>query len=84
MGVDFLDGQLVLVVRDGRIQIYTFTMSQESLAKLPPPPQILAETGGRSLSTDQLVVALGVLVVAGGLLLTSVGSGLRRRLGASR
>ena len=36
MGVDFLEGELVLLVRDGKIQSYTFTMSPESLAKLPP------------------------------------------------
>ncbi len=49
MGVDFLEGALVLVVRDGEIQSYTFTPSPESLAKLPPPPATLAETGGGSL-----------------------------------
>ena len=84
IGVDFLEGELVLVVRDGKIQSYTFTMSPESLAKLPPPPETLAETGGGSLSPYHLVMALGGLVVAGGLLITTLGLGLRRLSGASR
>jgi ketosteroid isomerase-like protein len=82
MGVDSLEGELVLVVSDGKIQSYTFTMSPESLAKLPPPPQTLAETGGSSLSPDQGVMTLGGLLVAGGLLITTLGFGLRRLLGA--
>jgi len=84
MGVDFLEGALVLVVRDGEIQSYTFTPSPESLAKLPPPPATLAETGGGSLSPYHLVMALGGLIVAGGLLITTLGLGLRRLSGASR
>jgi hypothetical protein len=84
MGVDFLEGALVLIVRDGEIQTYAFTPSPESLAKLPPPPATLAETGGGSLSPNHLVVALGGLVVAGGLLITTLGLGLRRLSGASR
>lgn len=84
MGVDFLEGELVLVVRDGKIQSYTFTMSPESLAKLPPPPETLAETGGGSLAAYHWVMALGGLVVAGGLLITTLGLGLKRRSGASQ
>ena len=84
MGVDFLEGELVVVVRDHKIQSYTFTPSPESLAKLPPPPEILAETGGGSLSPYHLVMARGGLVVAGGLLITILGLGLRRLSGASR
>ncbi|MGD8465436.1 MAG: nuclear transport factor 2 family protein [Anaerolineae bacterium] len=84
MGVDFLEGELVLVVRDGKIQSYTFAMSPESLAKLPPPPEILAETGGGSLASYPWVMALGGLVVAGGLLITTLGLGLKRRSGASQ
>ena len=84
IGVDFLEGELVLVVRDGKIQSYTFTMSPESLAKLPPPPETLAETGGGSLFPYQLVMALGGLVVAGGLLFATLGLGLGRLPGASR
>jgi hypothetical protein len=38
MGVDFIEGTWVGVVRDGKIQSYAFTISPESLAKFPPPP----------------------------------------------
>lgn len=38
MGVDFLEGEFVAVVRDGKIQSYTLTITPESLAKFPPPP----------------------------------------------
>jgi hypothetical protein len=38
MGVDFIEGSWVAVVRDGKIQSYIFTASPESLAKLVPPP----------------------------------------------
>jgi hypothetical protein len=84
MGVDFLEGALVLVVRDGKIQSYSFTPSPESLAKLPPPPATLAETGEGSLSPYHLLMALGGLVVAGGVLITILGLGLRRLPDASR
>jgi len=38
MGVDFIEGDFVAVVRNGKIQSYTATTSPESLAKFPPPP----------------------------------------------
>jgi hypothetical protein len=34
MGVDFIEGDLVATVQDGKIQSYTFTISPESLANL--------------------------------------------------
>jgi len=39
MGVDFIEGDWVAMVRDGKIQSYTFTITPESLAKFPPPPE---------------------------------------------
>ena len=39
IGVDSIEGSWVAVVRDGKIQSYTFTMWPESLAKFPPPPE---------------------------------------------
>src|SRR3990172_7293532 len=39
LGVDFIEGEWVAVINDGRIQSYTFTMTPESLAKFPPPPE---------------------------------------------
>ena len=86
-GVDSIEGELVLVVRDGKIRTYTFTPSPESLAalaQLPPPPQALPQTGGGSLSPYHLFMALGGLVVAGALLIHVLGLGLRRLSGASR
>jgi len=39
MGVDFIEGEWVAVFQDGKIQAYTFTMTPDSLAKFPPPPE---------------------------------------------
>jgi hypothetical protein len=39
MGVDFIEGEFVAVVRDGKIQSYTLTIRPDSLAKFPPPPE---------------------------------------------
>ncbi len=38
MGVDFLEGEWVATIKDGKIQAYTFVTSPASLAKLAPPP----------------------------------------------
>lgn len=38
MGVDFLEGEWVATIQDGKIQAYTFVTSPASLAKLAPPP----------------------------------------------
>lgn len=38
IGVDFLEGEWVATINNGKIQSYTFTTSPESLAKLAPPP----------------------------------------------
>ena len=66
-GMDFIQGEWVATVRDGKIQSYTWTISAESLAKLSPAPESLAETGGGALPSYTLVIALGSLAVAGGL-----------------
>jgi hypothetical protein len=39
MGVDFIAGDWEAKLKDGKIQSYTFTISDESLAKFPPPPE---------------------------------------------
>jgi hypothetical protein len=67
MGVDFVEGAWVATVRDGKIQSYTYTISAESLAKFPPPPEAVPVTGGGALPSYTLVIALGSLAVAGGL-----------------
>ncbi len=38
MGVDFIEGEFIAVVSDGKIQSYALTITPESLAKFPPPP----------------------------------------------
>lgn len=77
MGVDFIEGEWVAIVRDGKIQSYTFSMTPESLAKFPPPPEALPVTGGPASPNYALVMALGGLAILGGL-----GVGLRRLLKA--
>jgi ketosteroid isomerase-like protein len=72
MGVDFIDGAYVAVVRDGKIRSYVFTMSPESLAKLGPPPEALPQTGGPGMAAE-LPLGLGL----GGLLAAAAGLGLR-------
>ena len=67
MGVDFIEGEWVATMREGKIQSYTYTISAESLAKFPPPPEVVPVTGGGALSSYTLVIALGSLAVAGGL-----------------
>ncbi|MCL7454509.1 MAG: nuclear transport factor 2 family protein [Anaerolineae bacterium] len=86
-GIASVDGELVLVVRDGKIRTYTFNLSPESLAalsQLPPPPQALAETGGRSLSPSHLLMALGGLVITCALLIRVLAPGVKRLSGISR
>lgn len=39
LGVDFLEGDFVAVVKGGKIRSYSFTTRPESLAKFPPPPE---------------------------------------------
>lgn len=67
MGVDLLEGEWAATLREGKIQSYTYTISEASLAKFPPPPESLAETGGGALPSYALVITLGSLAVAGGL-----------------
>ena len=69
MGVDLIEGELVGIVRDGKIQSYTFTITPESLAKFPPPPEAMPVTGGPAPSSysSTLLIALGGLAILGGL-----------------
>jgi len=39
VGVDFIEGDFIAVVSDGKIQSYTLTIRPDSLAKFPPPPE---------------------------------------------
>lgn len=38
MGVDFIEGEWVATLQNGKFKGYTMTMTPESLAKLAPPP----------------------------------------------
>jgi ketosteroid isomerase-like protein len=67
MGVDFIEGEWVATVRDGKIQSYTYTISAESLAKFPPPPEAVPVTGGNALPSYGLLVMMGSLAAASGL-----------------
>jgi hypothetical protein len=78
-GLDFIQGEWVATVRDGKVQAYTWTISEASLAMLSPAPETLAETGSRALPTYALVMTLGSLAVAGGLGLQWLRRGSRLR-----
>jgi hypothetical protein len=67
IGVDFLEAELVVTVRGGKIQGYTVTMTSETLAKLPPPPKALPGTGGAAFPAYALMMALGGLAILGSL-----------------
>lgn len=53
MGVDFIEGSWVAVLRNGKIRSYTFTITPDSLAKFPPPPSVPVEA--LASSVDDLV-----------------------------
>ena len=54
MGVDFLEGDFVALVRDGKIQSYTLTFRPESLAKFPPPPEPTPEPEVRLTTPEEI------------------------------
>ncbi|MFB0538058.1 MAG: nuclear transport factor 2 family protein [Anaerolineae bacterium] len=67
MGVAPLEATLVYTVQDGKIKGWTWTASDESLAKLQAAMAALPETGGVAFPTYALVMALGGLAILGGL-----------------
>jgi ketosteroid isomerase-like protein len=66
-GVDSVTGTWVAIVRDGKVQSYTYTISEESLAQFAQEPEALPETGSGTWPGYTLVIALGSVAVAGGL-----------------
>ena len=58
MGVDSIEGSWVAVLRDGRIQSYTFTITPESLAKFPPPPAVAPTFGEVRITTAETLVGI--------------------------
>ena len=69
LGIDSVVGEWVAVVRDGKLQSYTFTMSDESLAALMAAmaPPVMPETGGSTYPISTIVTILGALIGVGGL-----------------
>lgn len=69
MGVDFIESEWVGIVSDGKFQSYTVTLTPESVAKFPAPPEAMPVTGGPAASNDgsALLLAVGGLAVLGGL-----------------
>jgi hypothetical protein len=57
----------VYTIRDGKIQTWTYTMSEESMAALAAAMAALPETGGGTLPIQGMLVGLGGLAAAGGL-----------------
>lgn len=75
LGVAPLEATLVYAVQDGKIKGWTWTLSDESLAKLQVAMAALPESGGDACPTYALVMALAGLAIVGGIGLTL----LRRR-----
>jgi hypothetical protein len=68
LGLDSIDNEFVVVVREGKIQTYTATMTDESLAALMAAmPATLPTTGGGVFPIYVLVTALGGLAALPGL-----------------
>ena len=74
LGVAPLEATLVYAVQDGKIKGWTWTLSDESLAKLQAAMTTLSESGGVAFPTYALIMGLGSLAIVGGLVL-----GLLRR-----
>ena len=69
LGVDSVVGEWVAVLREGKLQSYTFTMSDESLAALMAAmtPPVMPETGGSALHLHTVIAAIGGLIGINGL-----------------
>jgi ketosteroid isomerase-like protein len=69
LGLDSIDNEFVVVVREGKIQTYTATMTEESQAALMAAmtPPVMPETGGSTLPSHAVVAILGGLIGISGL-----------------
>ena len=69
LGLDSIVGEWVAVVREGKLQSYTFTQSDESLAAMMAAmtPAVMPEAGGPAFPTYAVVAILGGLICIGGL-----------------
>ena len=64
LGLDSIDNEFVVIVREGKIQTYTATMTEESLAALMAAmsPESLPETGGIVFPSYAVLAILGGLI----------------------
>jgi hypothetical protein len=76
MGLDSLVAEWVALVRDGKFQSYSWTITEESLAELMAamPPQAMPATGGTAVPPYAVVAVFGGLMCIG-----SLGLGVLRR-----
>ena len=72
MGLEFIEGTEEYVIQDGKITVYTWTMTEESLAELMAamPPETLPESGGGAFPMYAVIMAIGGLTITVGLGLT--------------
>lgn len=67
LGIAPVTATEVHTVRDGKVQSFTWTMSDESMAAYMAAMAALPETGGGAFPAQALMLGLGGLAVAGGL-----------------
>jgi hypothetical protein len=72
LGLDSIDNEFVVIVQEGKIQTYTATMTDESLAELMAamPPQAMPESGEAAFPTYAAITAIGGLAILAGTGLT--------------
>lgn len=77
LGIAPLEGITKYNIQNGKIKGFTWTMSDESWAKLQAamPPQSMPESGGTTFPTYAVIITLGGMAILGGLSLAL----LRRR-----
>jgi len=67
LGIAPLTATEVYIIRDGKVQSFAWTMSEESQAAYMAAMAALPETGGGAFPVQQVMLGLGGLAVAGGL-----------------
>jgi hypothetical protein len=69
LGLESIDNEFVVIVREDKIQSYTATMTDESLAALMAAmtPPVMPETGGSACPISTIVTILGALIGVSGL-----------------
>jgi ketosteroid isomerase-like protein len=69
LGLEFTEGTEELVVQDGKITNYTYTMSDESVAEVMAalPPQTMPVSGGDGFPTYVVLMAIGGVAISVGI-----------------